>query len=527
MSVEAKRSLLRILANYTRLVATLVLGLFLVRILLRAVGNDAQGMILLLGSTVGLAAMFEEIIRSSLVRELGVAYHSDNPQEFKVVLSSATLISALMALASIVMFAGVYLALPWLSIPDELLAAARWFLVARAISTTFNIVLAPQFNMLLISERMFAFHSYSILQRLSLVLAAFAVLWWVPADDPARGVIVFGWLTSIATVVIYAVFVGFMVLKDRSLIPSPSAMTRAAARDIVTTGGWNTCVVAAVNLHFRLDAFIMNLAFGLLGNLVFGLAVQMASYVRMIAQGMTFGADAVAARHASTAGDNAVRRFNQQSSMLHALVTFPSAIAMIVLCEPIMYVWLHGRIENPTETIPLASNIIRILMIGVACRSISDSWMRVLYGAGHVRRYVWIIILSGITNPIGAIILLFVLPESVRIYGVSWAYAATLVLFNGIWLGVAVSRILQMRIVEVYQPLLRPLIGSLVCMVILFAFKYMFEDWNLIKLALALGTYGGAYLLIAAFFVLKPQERARIVGMLKRKAGMTNGEQPE
>ena len=58
MASEAKKGLLRIVANYARLLTTLVCGLAVVPLLVAWLGDQAFGLIALMGSSIGFAALF-------------------------------------------------------------------------------------------------------------------------------------------------------------------------------------------------------------------------------------------------------------------------------------------------------------------------------------------------------------------------------------------------------------------------------------------------------------------------------------
>ena len=75
---ETKKQAVRIFGNYTRLLLTLALGITVVPLTIRWLGDHAFGIISLLGAGLGLAATFSVIIQMSLVRELGHAYHADD-----------------------------------------------------------------------------------------------------------------------------------------------------------------------------------------------------------------------------------------------------------------------------------------------------------------------------------------------------------------------------------------------------------------------------------------------------------------
>jgi len=93
MASEAKRGVIRLAANYTRVFTVVVLGLVIVRLLLKGAGNDGWALIAMLGATAGMGTMVQESVRTSLIRELGAAYHSGNDDRFRSAYNAALAIS--------------------------------------------------------------------------------------------------------------------------------------------------------------------------------------------------------------------------------------------------------------------------------------------------------------------------------------------------------------------------------------------------------------------------------------------------
>ena len=384
MASEAKRGLIRIVANYTRVLTTVLVGLVLVRLLLKGTGNDGWALIVLLGSTVGLASMAQQIVRSSLIRELGAAYHSGHPDKFRSTYNAAVAISAATALLVACVFAALWFAIPLLQIPDHLIPAARWMVVARGAETFAAVLLAAPFNMYLVTERMVALNAWLIVNRFCYLIAATSVL-MLAIGDPGRAVTLYAFISAGLVIASLLVAVAVMMLMDRRLMPAPAAITRDALKSVLHIGGWNAAATAATTSHIPLGSVIMNLAFsmmslpfGLFGNLILGLAIRLTVAVRQLTTGVTVGLDAVSARLSTTRRAGAVRALMHHSTRLHGLATFPVAIGVVALAEPVLRLWVGDRLEDPQNILPKAIMLIRIMTLGMIARAISDGWIRIL-----------------------------------------------------------------------------------------------------------------------------------------------------
>lgn len=518
MASEAKRALVRIVANYTRLAASLVLGLMLVRLLLGALGNEAYGLIALLGSTIGISAFMRDVVRRSMIRELSAAHHSDDPLAFRRTYNAALLLAAGIGLVTLALFGVLLVLLPLFRIPDEMLPAARWFVAAKGVELFFLIALGPPVNMFMVTERMAEYNWWLVAERASSVIAAAWVAMGSGPESIGSGIVQYGALSAGFVILTLLTASARIALADRRLWPAPALADREAFGPLLHIGGWYAAVMVAMNLHLRLGGLIMNLAFGLWWNMVFGLAMTLTSYVRMIATGMTTGLDAVTGRLSTRRGNQAVQAVIHHATRLHGLVTFPAALVAVILAGPLLELWVGSRVQDPVQSLPPTATLVRLLTIGIAVRSISDGWITVLYGAGRIRRYAPVVLAGGVANPLLALVLLAVLPDPVRYTAVAWAFSAIMVIVHGGVLPWVAARLLAMRPSQLIVPLWRPLVAAGACAPILLVAVRQVQHWTLWHLAATLGLFGAVYALAVFLFVADRHERARFTRAALRTA---------
>ena len=80
---EKQKGFHRIIANYGRLLATMAMGIATVPLQVAWLGMEGFGLLGLVGSSVGLGRMLQDMMRSSMVRELGAAWHNRKEENFK------------------------------------------------------------------------------------------------------------------------------------------------------------------------------------------------------------------------------------------------------------------------------------------------------------------------------------------------------------------------------------------------------------------------------------------------------------
>ncbi len=459
---ERRKAFSRIIPNYLGLLSTLLLGLLLVRLLLQSLGTTGYGLTALLGSSVGIGAMMYEIVRNSLIRELGAADHSADTDRFIRVFNSALFLAMILGVMALAVFGSLILILPLLEIEPSLLSAARWFVLIRGLQTAIVIVLAPITNMYLVCERMVAHNLILVSDRIALIGGAAFVLLAMSEATPAQRVVGYAMVATALEVLFFGTAAIWIVGQDRRLRPRPSRICREAIQDIIRIGKWNVGVVTAIGLHLRINAFIMNLFFGAMGNAIFGIALMVASYTRRFAVGMTLGLDAVAVRLSTQEGDDAIRRLIHQATRTHALAALPAGAFILLFARPLVEVWVGDTIEDPDSTLPAVIWIIRVLTIGIVVRAISDGWIRVLYGAGYINRVGPVVVAGAVLNPVLAIGATAMLPPPFHVTGPAWSFSVVLVFLHGLLLPWKTARLLQLRPSQIFEPLLRPAIATVV-----------------------------------------------------------------
>ena len=289
--------------NYVRLFMTVCIGLMLVRIILAGWGNDAWALIALLGGTLGIAAMLQDIVRQSMIRELGSALHSGDEDHFLSTYNSSLVITACVGVITCITIMIIVVILPLFKIPDELLEVARWLVVAKGIETVFAVLVGAPMNMYIATERMALSNLWIVVQRTCPIATAVWIIMVQGIEDPINGLKTYAVVSSSLFVAVTTVAVLLIMALDRRLIPRLGLVSKKVIKELLHIGGWNAVAVTSLGIHIRIDAILMNLFLGLGGSLIYGFTSQLTSYVRMLAMGVSYGLDAVTTRITSNEGD--------------------------------------------------------------------------------------------------------------------------------------------------------------------------------------------------------------------------------
>ena len=536
---EARRGIKRIASNYGRLGSTLLIGLVLVKVQFMWVGPEGFGLLVAIGASVGLAAMLQDVMRQSMIRELGVVWHAaeaDDATEndiahFRRVYASSFILCALVA----VLTAGVFFAFfsllkhgiwPFHEIPPAFRTGGLWILACEGVSIAMLVLLTPAYNMYIVTERFFESNLYFTLKRLTYLVSAVVLFIVLGTDQVELSLKLYGVCAAGMSLCLLLFAVSRIMLLDARLRPKLRMADVGAFREVLGTFGWNSTVVTAMNLHERIGAWIMLGVFGLQGSAMFGLALRLVSYVRMCTLGMTFGLDAVSARIASTKMDDTLRSIARHSTRLHGYVAIPCALTIFILAEPILQTWVGSELQNEdADFLQHTVVLVRIMVIGLMSRAIADGWMKLLYGAGHIKRYAPLILAGGIANPLMAFLFIYNFPASNEAdsgqiiwienwTGPAWGFSLAFLVVHLLLLpaiaaprfGTTWSRLLGL--------LGRPLVISIVASLVYLAIDFPpgEGEWPLLLAASVM--FAAAYGILGLLFGLEAPERRRALRLL-------------
>ena len=152
---EKQKSIHRICTNYGRLVATMAMGIAVVPMQITWLGMDGFGLLGLVGSSVGVGRMLQDMMRSSMVRELGDAWHRREDGNYHHSYAASFRVCAYVTALTALIFMGIIFLLPFLNIPAEWVASAQWITGCSGLSTCLIVLLSPTINMLVVREQFF------------------------------------------------------------------------------------------------------------------------------------------------------------------------------------------------------------------------------------------------------------------------------------------------------------------------------------------------------------------------------------
>lgn len=443
--------------------------MLLVRVLLQ-LGPEALGVVLVLGVATGLAISVQDFLTTGLVPELAIAYHarSKAPDEFAGMLAAAHRLCRRAAAGVGLAFVALALLTPLVGFTAEYEWAARLYLLAKGAEWLVGVGFVPHRSLCLIAEKTTTLNLWVVAERFADVTAAAVAVLWIAPDRPGVAIVAYGFLSAGLT----AATTGIALRSTRALAggtildgtasPSPAASLRLR-RAIAE----NSTLGVAMNLYIRASLLIVQLIAGSVGAFAFGLAAQFSFYLRQAGMGLVLGIDGVAARARSADETEGVGLLLRRAMRWQAAVVMPGAVLVFVFAEPLLRLWAGPRIAAENDSLAEISGLVRILLIGVSARALSEGWMRALTGVGRARVIAGPVVAGALASPVICLAAALVAPTGWKVAAVATALSAVMALVQAVVMPLWTARRVGLSPADFYLPLGRPLLATVIAAMVL------------------------------------------------------------
>ncbi|MBR8762943.1 lipopolysaccharide biosynthesis protein [Porphyromonas levii] len=320
----------------SRTLLTVLIGLYVSRVLLLNLGEVNFGVYSIVGSVIVVWGSLRGVFASSTQRFLNVASvhedHSYSRRIFSISLSVHLIIAALFL--ALVGGVGAYLINNTLSIPAGSLSAANIIFWASMLSSVFSIITTPFDASIIAHERMGFFALTSVLDVLGRLLLALSIPLFKGYELIFWGC-AYAFLTVLIRIisVIYAKAkcpeVRFKLELDRSLFME---MTRFA--------GWNFLGNTSFYVINEGLNFILNVFWGVALNAARGIAMQVQSGIASFTGNVITASDPQICKLYAAGEERSMYRLFSLSARSLSLIYITICMPIVISIQPILILWL-------------------------------------------------------------------------------------------------------------------------------------------------------------------------------------------
>ena len=482
MSDIFRRERARILSNYARLVAGLLMGLFVTRMLLSA-GEQVFGIYVTITVGIGVSIMLTELLRMGVVPVLGASVYQGRVQD--VAEFQSNLFAAFAVSFGAAMFGALFMLALGFWVLDgfassELETAAWIFLKLRIVMMLVIVTLTPAMAVLLVTGRQPLQNLFVFFERLSEFVGVAVPLWFLSsaAYTQADRLVQFGVGISALTCITYFIVTWVAFSPSSDFKPGWQIPSLSSIKILLRRIGWSSLQTISMNLYLRSDVLIVSAFLGPTGAVALGVAIRLMGYVRQATIGIVNGLDAT---FANLSGER--RRLNEASrksiatelrllslsTSLQGGVVFQLIILLLMLREDFINVWVGNIFERSTaaDTVKDIGLLSTLLVLGMSFRSLNLGWMTAITGRGDAKHFTPWLLPGAVGNVTIIVAWVLFAPETFSVISVGWVFLGAQMVTHGFIIPLACARSLGCQVQTLIAPLLLPCaIAVVTCFVV-------------------------------------------------------------
>lgn len=397
------RIILNTIILYAKILIVMVINLWTVPLLLRALGQSDYGLYQLVAGVVIMLSFINAAMTVSTQRYMSVAMgESDNNDKLNVIYNVSLLLHLIIGLV-IVVFLEVltpFLFDGFLNIELDRIEAAKWIYQFLIVSTFFTIISVPFDAELNAYENMMVFAIISIIDavlRLALVL----FLPYLSGDL----LIIYGAGMAVIAIMNAIVKYGYTRNKYSDMYPSAKHFDNKVFKEMFSFAGWNTFSAFAMTGRNQGIAIILNLFLGTIVNAAYGIANQINGLLVYFSATLQKSFNPQLMISEGMKDNDRMLRFTISLSKMSIIAISVLALPLIFEMPYVLSLWLG---DDVPEYAALFSRY--ILIVSIIYLS-STGLMSAIQSRGIVRNYTLTIACALILNlPVTYIILWLRMP---------------------------------------------------------------------------------------------------------------------
>ena len=373
----------RIIVNtiilYAKILVVMVINLWTVPLLLRALGQSDYGLYQLVAGVITMLTFINASMTLSTQRYMSVAMgKSDNEAQLNTIYNVSLLLHLIIGIGLVVILEILtpFLFHGFLNIEPERICAAEWIYQFLIISTFFTILSVPFDAELNAYENMAVFAIISIIDavlRLGIALA----LPYLSGDL----LIIYGAGMAAIAILNIVLKYGYTRKKYPVMYPCIRSIDKATFKEMFGFAGWNSFSAFSMTGRNQGIAIILNLFMGTIVNAAYGIANQINGLLVYFSSTIQKSFNPQLMRSEGMKDNDRMLRFSFSLSKMSVLAIVILAIPLIAEMPYVLSLWLG---DNVPENTVIFTQYILVLSI---VYQFSAGLMSAIQSRGIVRNY--------------------------------------------------------------------------------------------------------------------------------------------
>ncbi len=365
---------------YFRMLLTMGVSLFTVRVVLDALGTVDYGLYNVVGGIVSMFSFLSGTMASATQRFFSFELGRKNYEQLKKTFSITLTIYAILAVIILILSetVGLWFLNHKMTIPPERMNAAHWvyqFSILTFMMTMFTI---PYNAAIIAQEKMKVYAYVSIIEVLLKLLIVYLLLLFSYDKLKLYAILTFCITTSITF--IYRIYTKRKFSSYRYSFYWDTALYK----EILGYSGWNLFGAMASVFNNQGINILLNIFFGPIVNAARGIAFQVNNAINQLVQNFMTATNPQIIKYYASGEKQQMLKLAFQSSKLAYLLLFIISLPVLLETQYVFTLWLKDIPEH-------AILFTRLTIIATFFNALSLSLMTVVQATGKIKKYQTII----------------------------------------------------------------------------------------------------------------------------------------
>lgn len=326
---------------YIKLLITVVVGLYLTRVVLEQLGVENYGIYNLIGGVISLLSFLQTALSVSTQRYLSVSMGKNDQNLVNTIFASSLTIHIVLSIVIFVIleFCSLFLFNGFLNIPADRIVAAKWVYQIMVMSTVFTVLQVPYAADMTAHEDLWML---AIIESMS----AFLKL----------GVIFLFDVSSIDALILYSLWIFIATLfsflpkviwstikyKECRVVRFWKYIRKDSVKEMIGFTGWNAFGTLALVGRNQGVAILQNIFFGPAINAVYGIANQLNGHLIYCSQIMTTSMTPQIMKSEGEGNRSRMIRLSIFTSKMAFFLSAVLALPLIIEIDTVLNFWLKS-----------------------------------------------------------------------------------------------------------------------------------------------------------------------------------------
>jgi len=492
-------------SNWAAQLVTVVVTFFLTPFVVHSLGNASYGIWVLAFSLTGHLGILDLGLRPIIVKYVSKYDALGEPQKINEVIN--TTLSTFVLLGSVVFL--VSLGLAYFS--DRLFnVPPDKFFELKAIIALAGVNVAMTFPFGVFNAVTAAFQRFdlsSIVKTSVFLVRSLCIVIFLTSGG---GILTLGIIVTFAQLIefIWRVRVCYSIFPDLKL--SLTHVNRDVLKMVSGFGFYGFVIALASRLAYRTDSIVIGGFLSASAITFYSIGATLIEYLQNIVSLIVVTITPVASSFDARKEYDRLRNLLILATKYCSLVVIPIGATYALLGESFISLWMGS------EYGPVSSTVLSILMIGFFGFLSQLAIGSIFYGLGKVKFYAFMSMAMAILNLILSIVLVQILKEDWKLYGVAWGTTIPLSIYAYILQPAYICRELNLRFSKYFLgAYARPLIVMLPFVGIIWVVRISVSFSNLLEFFAIVAAACVVYVICVFFIAIEPEHRKIVTDRAK------------